>query len=176
MVHPSSYTALTLFHVVEAVQAIATDDAEVVATVVSLINSGRVRLCGALAGATIALPSLPPLRRGSPLPVDAGASDTPAEPGSTAGSVGRGGWESPTRFQATPLAGHLVIAQEQFGRWEYDRLLRPRDCLLFEEKESAHLPKSLKLMGQTVEAPATGKLYCLNDAGGLEALDLVHFK
>ncbi len=37
-----------------------TDDAEVVATVAYLINSGRVRLCGTFAGAKVALrPSLP---------------------------------------------------------------------------------------------------------------------
>lgn len=72
MAHPSPYT---LFDVVEAVQAVATHDTEVVATVVSLINSGRVRLCGALAGATIALP-VPPPGCGPLLPLDAGASDT----------------------------------------------------------------------------------------------------
>ena len=77
MAHPSPSTDLTLFDVVEAVQAVARHDTEVVVTIVSLINSGRVRLCGALAGATIALPSLSPRRRGSLLPWDAGASDTP---------------------------------------------------------------------------------------------------
>lgn len=75
MAHPSPYT---LFDIVEAVQAIAPDDAEVVATVVSLINSGRVRLCGALAGATIALPAPPPPPRGHLLPLAAGASTAPS--------------------------------------------------------------------------------------------------
>ena len=60
MTRPSLYTLRDL---VEAVQAVATHDAEVVATVVSLINSGQVRLCGALAGATIGLASSPPAPR-----------------------------------------------------------------------------------------------------------------
>lgn len=62
MTRPSPYTLRDL---VEAVQAVATHDAEVVATVVSLINSGQVRLCGALAGATIGLASSPPAPRGA---------------------------------------------------------------------------------------------------------------
>ena len=76
MARPSPYT---LFDVVEAVQAIATHDAEVVATVVSLINSGRVRLCGALAGATVVLPP-PACPRGGLFPLAAGASHASSAP------------------------------------------------------------------------------------------------
>ena len=45
----------TLLDVVRAVSAHATSDAEIVATVAYLINSGKVRLCGTFAGARIDL-------------------------------------------------------------------------------------------------------------------------
>lgn len=45
----------TLLDLVQAVGAEATSDAEVVATVAALVNSGRVRLCGTFAGAQIQL-------------------------------------------------------------------------------------------------------------------------
>lgn len=43
----------TLLDLVQAVSEYAQTDAEVVATVVELINSGKVRLCGNFAGARI---------------------------------------------------------------------------------------------------------------------------
>ena len=46
----------TLLELVQSVSSVAESDEEVVATVVYLINSGRVRLCGNFAGAKIALP------------------------------------------------------------------------------------------------------------------------
>jgi hypothetical protein len=45
----------TLLDLVQAVSEYAQTDAEVVATVVTLINSGKVRLCGNFAGARIHL-------------------------------------------------------------------------------------------------------------------------
>ena len=45
----------TLLDLVQAVGEYAQTDAEVVATVVTLINSGKVRLCGNFAGARIQL-------------------------------------------------------------------------------------------------------------------------
>jgi hypothetical protein len=45
----------TLLDLVQAVTAYATSDAEIVATVAYLINTGRVRLCGTFAGARIDL-------------------------------------------------------------------------------------------------------------------------
>ena len=45
----------TLLDLVQAVSEYAQTDAEVVATVVTLINSGKVRLCGNFAGARIQL-------------------------------------------------------------------------------------------------------------------------
>ena len=45
----------TLLNLVQAVSEYARTDAEVVATVVALINSDRVRLCGNFAGAHIHL-------------------------------------------------------------------------------------------------------------------------
>ena len=45
----------TLLDLVQAVGEYAQTDAEVVATVVTLINSGKVRLCGNFAGARIHL-------------------------------------------------------------------------------------------------------------------------
>ena len=46
---------MRLLDVVEAVNDMATSEDETLATVASLINSGKVRFCGALAGATIDL-------------------------------------------------------------------------------------------------------------------------
>jgi hypothetical protein len=46
---------LTLLDLVQAVSEYATSEKEVVATVTSLINSGRVLLCGTFAGAQITL-------------------------------------------------------------------------------------------------------------------------
>ena len=46
----------TLLNLVQTVSDYARSDAEVVATVVYLINSGKVRLCGNFAGAKITLP------------------------------------------------------------------------------------------------------------------------
>lgn len=46
----------TLLNLVQTVSDYATSDAEVVATVVYLINSGKVQLCGNFAGAKITLP------------------------------------------------------------------------------------------------------------------------
>jgi hypothetical protein len=45
----------TLLDLVQAINTYATSDAEVVATVAYLINSGRVLLCGTFAGARIDL-------------------------------------------------------------------------------------------------------------------------
>lgn len=45
----------TLLDLVQAVSEYAQTDAEVVATVATLINSGKVRLCGKFAGARIHL-------------------------------------------------------------------------------------------------------------------------
>ena len=47
----------TLLDLVQSVVSFAESDEEVVATVVHLVNSGRVRLCGTFAGAKIVLPS-----------------------------------------------------------------------------------------------------------------------
>lgn len=46
----------TLLDLVQTVNQVTDDDQEVVATVVALVNSGRVRLCGNFAGAKINLP------------------------------------------------------------------------------------------------------------------------
>ena len=43
----------TLLDVIQAVSEVAASDQEILATVADLINSGRVRLCGDAAGATI---------------------------------------------------------------------------------------------------------------------------
>lgn len=45
----------TLLELVQVVNESARNDEEVVATIAYLINSGRVRLCGTFAGATIAV-------------------------------------------------------------------------------------------------------------------------
>lgn len=54
---------ITLLELVDAVGEFARSDDEVVATVTHLVESGRVRLGGALAGATIALVGVPPAPR-----------------------------------------------------------------------------------------------------------------
>jgi hypothetical protein len=51
----NTITHTTLLDLVQAVSAYAHTDAEIVATVAALINSGKVRLCGAFAGARIEL-------------------------------------------------------------------------------------------------------------------------
>jgi hypothetical protein len=48
--------SLTLLDLVQAVNEFAATEAELVATVTYLVNSGRVRLGGSFAGARIALP------------------------------------------------------------------------------------------------------------------------
>ena len=50
----------TLLDLVQAVSTSAATDEETVATIVYLVNSGTVRLCGTFAGATITLPPSPP--------------------------------------------------------------------------------------------------------------------
>jgi hypothetical protein len=50
-------THCTLLDLVQTISDYATNDAEVVATVAFLINSGKVRLCGTFAGARIDLAS-----------------------------------------------------------------------------------------------------------------------
>ena len=60
---------LTLYDVIQTVSEFATSEAELLAVVASLINSGQVRLCGELAGATIDLSAwkggVPPRSRGA---------------------------------------------------------------------------------------------------------------
>jgi hypothetical protein len=51
----ATITQTTLLDLVQTVNAFAASDAEVVATVAYLINSGKVRLCGNFAGAKIDL-------------------------------------------------------------------------------------------------------------------------
>ncbi|MGH8063672.1 MAG: hypothetical protein ACRERE_00240 [Candidatus Entotheonellia bacterium] len=46
---------LTLLDLIQAVSEVAANDQETLATVVDLINSGQVRLCGDAAGAMIDL-------------------------------------------------------------------------------------------------------------------------
>jgi hypothetical protein len=46
---------LTLLDLIQAVSEVAANDQEIMAAVADLINSGRVRLCGEAAGATIDL-------------------------------------------------------------------------------------------------------------------------
>jgi hypothetical protein len=46
---------LTLLDLIQAVSEVAANEQEIKATVADLINSGRVRLCGDAAGATIDL-------------------------------------------------------------------------------------------------------------------------
>jgi hypothetical protein len=47
----------TLLELVKHVNEVTEDENEVVATVVNLVNGGRVRLCGTFAGAKIKLPA-----------------------------------------------------------------------------------------------------------------------
>ena len=51
----ATITKTTLLDLVQTVNAFAASEAEVVATVAYLINSGKVRLCGNFAGAKIDL-------------------------------------------------------------------------------------------------------------------------
>jgi hypothetical protein len=46
---------LTLLDLIQAVNEVARNDQEVLATIVDLVNSGQVRFCGDVAGATIYL-------------------------------------------------------------------------------------------------------------------------
>jgi hypothetical protein len=46
---------LTLLDLIQAVSEVVASDQEMLATVADLINSGKVRLCGDIAGATINL-------------------------------------------------------------------------------------------------------------------------
>ena len=48
-------SSLSLLDLIQAVSEVAANDQEMLATVADLINSGRVRLCGESAGATIDL-------------------------------------------------------------------------------------------------------------------------
>ena len=52
----------TLLELIQSVMSEAKNDEEVVATIVYLINSGRVRLCGSFAGAKIVFPQKTSLR------------------------------------------------------------------------------------------------------------------
>ena len=58
MISPS--VKCSLLDLVDVVGSVTDTDTEVVATVVYLVNSGKVRLCGSFAGATFILPPLPP--------------------------------------------------------------------------------------------------------------------
>ena len=51
-------TTTTLLELVNAITAHSRSDAEVVATIVHLVNSGAVRLCGTFRGATFDLDEL----------------------------------------------------------------------------------------------------------------------
>lgn len=55
----TSPTTLTLLDLVQTVNLFAVSDTEIVATAIYLVNSGKVRLGGNFAGATIALPDTP---------------------------------------------------------------------------------------------------------------------
>lgn len=63
-------TPTTLLNLVQAISLAADNDQEIVATVAYLINSGKVRLCGAFAGARIdlAVPLSSPALPHTPLP------------------------------------------------------------------------------------------------------------
>lgn len=50
---PSQPEDLTLLELVSAVGEVAEDEAEIVATVLHLLHSGRVRLCGSFRGVPI---------------------------------------------------------------------------------------------------------------------------
>jgi hypothetical protein len=51
----ATITKMTLLDLVQLVSDCSTSDAEIVATVAHLVNSGKVRLCGNFAGAKIDL-------------------------------------------------------------------------------------------------------------------------
>jgi hypothetical protein len=51
----ATITKTTLLDLIRAVSDFSDSDAEIVATVAYLVNSGKVRLCGNFAGAKIAL-------------------------------------------------------------------------------------------------------------------------
>jgi hypothetical protein len=53
----ATITKTTLLDLVRVVSDFSTSDAETVATVAYLVNSGKVRLCGNFAGAKIDLPT-----------------------------------------------------------------------------------------------------------------------
>ena len=53
----NTITHTTLLDLVQAVSEYAHTDAEIVATVAALINSGKIRLCGTFAGARIGVSS-----------------------------------------------------------------------------------------------------------------------
>ncbi len=56
----------TLLDLVRAVHAVAASEEEVVATVVHLVNSGQVQLCGTFAGAKIRMPPTAPPTQSAP--------------------------------------------------------------------------------------------------------------
>lgn len=53
----ATITQTTLLDLVHAVNTVSASDAETVATITYLVNSGKVRLCGTFAGARIDLAS-----------------------------------------------------------------------------------------------------------------------
>jgi hypothetical protein len=57
----------TLLDLIQSIISEAKNDEEVVATVVYLINSGRVRLCGNFAGAKVIFPRKVRLQTDAPL-------------------------------------------------------------------------------------------------------------
>lgn len=57
----------TLLDLIQSIMSEAENDEEVVATVVYLINSGRVRLCGSFAGAKIIFPRNVHMQTDAPL-------------------------------------------------------------------------------------------------------------
>lgn len=59
--------ACTLLELVQTLNDITDNDQEVIAAAISLVNSGRVRLCGNFAGAIIIQSLDLPLRPHSPL-------------------------------------------------------------------------------------------------------------
>ena len=57
----ATITKITLLDLVQAITELSTSETETVATIAYLVNSGKVRLCGNFAGATIDL--APPAAR-----------------------------------------------------------------------------------------------------------------
>ena len=51
----ATITKITLLDLVQAITDLSTSETETVATIAYLVNSGKVRLCGNFAGATIDL-------------------------------------------------------------------------------------------------------------------------